>query len=85
LDSIPCIQQGAATNLIIPFVNYDQFTAQGNHVNIKKLRIDTILAIFHAVYAGLLIRLQMNSWRMSLVASRYKARPMTLPVNIKCT
>ena len=42
LDSIPCIQKGVSTDLIIPFVNYDQFTAQGNHVNIKKLRIDTI-------------------------------------------
>lgn len=42
LDSIPCIVQGANTTLDIPFKTYTTFTAQGNTVNIYKLRIDTM-------------------------------------------
>ena len=42
LDSIPCIQQGVFTSIIIPFKNYSQFTAQGNSVNVDRLKIDTI-------------------------------------------
>jgi hypothetical protein len=42
LDSIPCIVQGANTALVLPFVNYSTFSAQGNTVHIYKLRIDTI-------------------------------------------
>ena len=40
LDSIPCIVQGANTTLDIPFRTYTTFTAQGNTVNIYKLKID---------------------------------------------
>lgn len=42
LDSIPCIVQGAATTLDIPFKTYTTFTAQGNTVNIYKLKIDVM-------------------------------------------
>lgn len=42
LDSIPCIVQGANTTLDIPFKTYTTFTAQGNTVNIYKLKIDVM-------------------------------------------
>lgn len=42
LDSIPCIIQGASTTLDIPFRTYTTFTAQGNTVNIYKLKIDVM-------------------------------------------
>ena len=42
LNNIACIQQGVPTTLTLPFKTYTQFDAQGNHVTIYKLRIDTM-------------------------------------------
>lgn len=42
LDSIACIVQGVNTDLVLPFRNYTNFTAQGNSITIYKLRFDTL-------------------------------------------
>jgi hypothetical protein len=42
LDSIPCIQQGVFTTIILPFTNYTAFSAQGNAVVVHRLKLDTL-------------------------------------------
>lgn len=42
LDSIPCIVQGQPTSIVLPFRDYQNFTAQGNTVTIHWLQIDTL-------------------------------------------